>query len=143
MTATVSKFGPGTLSIGEVGSEIDISCQIVNCQVTWDNSKDDDVVVLCGDTVAGAKTYTAKLAGNLFQDQSDPAGIVQFSWDNKGTEAPFVFVPNEADAISVTGTVTIDPIDVGSGDGNGANMASDFEWDCVGEPVLGPVVPVP
>ena len=140
MTATVSKFGPGTLSIGEVGSEIDISCQIVNCQVTWDNSKDDDIVVLCGDTVAGSKTYTAKLAGNLFQDQSDPAGIVQFSWDNKGTEAPFVFVPNEADAVNVTGTVTIDPIDVGSADGNGANMASDFEWDCVGEPVLGTVV---
>ncbi len=139
MPAVVSKLGPGSLSIGEVGSPVDFSCQVVNCQVTWDNSKDDDIVVLCGDTVAGAKTYTAQLTGNLLQDQADPDGIVRYSWANKGTVVPFIFVPNTADGVEVTGEVTLDPIAVGS-DTAGANMASDFTWDCVGEPVLSDAV---
>ena len=53
-TATISKFGPGTLTIGEVGTPIDISCQIEYASVAWDKSKDDDVQVLCGDVVPGA-----------------------------------------------------------------------------------------
>jgi hypothetical protein len=35
----------------------------------------------------------------------------------------------------VSGDVTVEPITVGSGEA-GANMASDFEWDIVGEPTL-------
>ena len=123
--------------LGDVGTPLDISCQIVNCQVAWgQQGKDDDLVVLCGeDTVAGAKTYTATLTGNLLQDQVDPDGVVRYSWENKGTEVPFVFVPNSADAVEVSGVVVIDLITVGS-DTAGANMDSDFTWDCVGEPVL-------
>lgn len=139
MPAKVSKLGPGSLSIGEVGTEVDFSCQVEFAQVTWDKSKDDDVTVLCGDVVPGAITYTAKLKGKLFQDQSDAAGIVQFSWANKGTVVPFIFVPNDTDAVEVTGEVTMDPISVGSDTAN-ANMKSDFEWDCVGEPELGTAV---
>lgn len=138
MPAKVSKLGPGSLSIGAVGSEVDFSCQVENAQVQWDKSKDDDVTVLCGDVVPGATTYTAQLTGTLFQDTADPDGIVQFSWANKGTTQPFIFIPNTADAMQVTGELTIDPITVGD-DTAGANMDSDFTWDCVGEPVLEPV----
>ena len=142
MPATISKLGPGSLSIGEVGTEVDFSCQVQNAQVQWDKSKDDDTVVLCGESIAGATTYTAQLTGTLFQDQADPDGIVRFSWTNKGDAVPFVFVPNTVDGVSVTGVVTIDPITVGD-DTSGANMDSDFTWDCVGEPILGDVVDVP
>lgn len=135
MPATVSKLGPGSLSIGEVGSPVDFSCQVENAQVQWDSSQDDPVKVLCGEEVAAAKTYTAQLTGTLFQDQKDPEGIVRYSWANKGTVVPFIFVPNTADGVQVTGSVTIDPITVGD-DTAGANMDSDFTWDCVGEPVL-------
>lgn len=142
MPAKVSKLGPGSLSIGAVGSPIDFSCQVQNAQVQWDKSKDEDITVLCGDTVPGATTYTAQLTGTLFQDQQDAAGIVRYSWENKGATVPFTFVPNEADAVQVTGEVTIDPITVGD-DAAGANMDSDFTWDCVGEPVLEDVVTTP
>jgi hypothetical protein len=136
MAATISKFGPGTLKIGEVGTEIDISCQIEHAQVAWDKTKDDDVTVLCGDVVTGATTRTATLAGHIFQDTGQASGIVQASWGAlKGQTVPFQFVPNTADAMAVTGEVTVEPITVGSGEA-GANMASDFEWDIVGEPVL-------
>ena len=138
MPAKISKFGPGTLSIGAVGSPIDVSCQVESCQVEWAMNKDDDTTVLCGDVVAGAITFTAKLKGKLFQDQADPAGIVQFSWDpaNRGLVVPFKFVPNSADAVEITGELTMTPITVGS-DTPKANMMSDFEWDCVGEPNMG------
>jgi hypothetical protein len=141
MPATVSKLGPGSLSIGDVGSPVDFSCQVENCQVQWDKKSDDPIMVLCGEQVPGATTYTAQLTGTLFQDQADADGIVRYSWANKGTVVPFVFVPNTADGVQVSGEVTIDPITVGD-DAAGANMDSDFTWDCVGEPVLEDVVPL-
>ena len=139
MPAIISKFGPGTLNIGEVGTAIDISCQIEFASVAWDETKDDDVTVLCGDVIPGATTRTAVLKGRLFQDTSSATGIVQASWGAlKGQTVPFVFVPNDDDAVQVTGDVTVKPLEVGSGEA-GANMASDFEWNCVGEPALSPV----
>ena len=139
MAAIISKFGPGTLSIGEVGTAIDISCQIEFASVQWDKTKDDDVMVLCGDVVPGATTRTATLSGHIFQDTSSATGIVQASWGAlKGQTVPFKFVPNTADDVQVAGEVTVEPITVGSGEA-GANMASDFEWDIVGEPTLSTV----
>lgn len=141
MPATVSRLGPGTLLIGEAGSEIDLSCQVQFCQIVWDKSKDDDITVLCGDVVAGATTRTAQLTGNLFQDTSDPTGIVQQSWGAlKGATVPFTFIPNTVDAVEATGEVTIDPVTIGADEAS-ANMASDFTWDIVGEPTLGAVTP--
>jgi hypothetical protein len=134
------KLGPGLLTLGEVGSPIDISCLLSKAKVSWDKDKEDDTAVLCGDTIAGAVSYTAKLAGTLAQDIDNVDGIVQFSWDHKGEQVPFVFVPNTAAGRQVTGTVTVDPLTVG-GDEVKKNMMSDFEWDCVGEPVLGPTTP--
>lgn len=139
MVAHISKFGPGTLKIGEVGTEVDVSCQIEYASVQWDKSKDDDVTVLCGDVVPGATTRTATLSGHIFQDTSQPTGIVQQSWGAlKGQTVPFVFIPNTVDDVQVKGDVTVEPITVGSGEA-GANMASDFEWDIVGEPTLSTV----
>ncbi len=143
MPANTTVLGPGTLSVGAVGSEVDFSCQVNNAMVAWDKDKDDDQTVLCGETVAGSVTYTATLSGNVFQDLADPAGIVAFSWANKGTVVPFEFVPNTTAGTSVTGEVLIDPIQVG-GDEMKAKMTADFEWDCVGEPdiTIPPVTPL-
>ena len=139
MPATTVKLGPGELSIGAVASAVDFTCQVTAAHVDWNVDEGDDTVVLCGETVPGERTYSAVLAGTLFQDLGAIPGIVEFSWTNKGTQQPFVFTPNDAAAKSVTGTVIIDPLSVG-GDEAGANMTSDFEWAIVGEPVLGTAV---
>ena len=139
MPATTSQFGPGTLSIGAVGSPIDISCQIESCQLSSEIKQDDPVTVLCGEEVPGAITWTYKLKGKLFQDQADPDGIVRFSWANPGVVVPFTFVPNNTDAVGATGELTLIPITIGS-DTAKAKMKSDFEWTCVGEPQLDDVV---
>ena len=135
MTAKVTKFGPGTLTLGEVGSPIDVSCQVINAQIEWDKDKDDDQVVLCGETVAGATTYTASLTGEMFQDVADAAGILFYSWEHKGETVPFTFTPSTAAGTKADGELVLDPLTFGS-DEPKANMTSDFTWDCVGEPVL-------
>lgn len=133
--AKKTPLGPGLLTIGEVGAPIDISCQVITAQIEWDKDKDDDVTVLCGEVVAGETTYTASLTGELFQDVADAAGILFYSWENKGTTVPFTFTPNTAAGTSATGDLVMDPITFG-GDEPKANMTSDFTWSCVGEPAL-------
>lgn len=140
MSGTATKLGPGTLIIGETTTTLDMSCQLSAAHVEWDKDKEDDVPVLCGEDVAGATDYSAKLTGTVLLDLSD-GGMVEFTWTHKGEQFPFVFIPNTESAKQVKGTVTIDPLDVG-GDEVKKNMSVDFEWDCVGEPTF-EAVPAP
>lgn len=130
-----TKLGPGLLTIGEAGTLQDISCRLSATKIEWDKEKEDDTPVLCGQTIAGSTTYTSKLTGTLAQDLDNKQGIVNYSWAHKGESVPFVFVPNNAAGQQATGTLIIDPLDIG-GDEVKKNMMSDFEWDIVGDPVL-------
>jgi hypothetical protein len=141
MAAKVTKFGPGTLTIGEVGAPLDVSCQVINAQIEWDKDKDDDIVVLCGETVAGSTIYSAQLTGEMFVDVDDAAGILALSWADKGTTVPFTFTPSTEAGTSCAGDLVLDPLAFGS-DEPKANMTSDFTWACVGEPTLTFVPPV-
>lgn len=143
MPANSTRLGPGTLTIGDTGTPFDASCQLSNGVVAWDKDKDDDIRVLCGDTVAGATTYSSTFSGTFLQDLADEAGLVAYTWENKGLAVPFEFVPNTEAGATVTGTLTIDPLDVGSDGDYGAVMDSDFEWDIVGEPILAWGAPLP
>lgn len=143
MTAVVDKLGPGTVSLGEVGTAVDFSCQVTAAVVEWDSSQDDPTVVLCGESVPGAITFSSTFSGTVFQDLSSAevgGGIVEFTWAHKGETMPLTFVPSTSAGKQVTGDVTIVPLSVG-GDESGANMTSDFEWAFVGDPVLGDTVP--
>lgn len=135
------KLGPGELTIGEVGSEVDYAAQITACTVSWDKDKEDDTPVLSGGVLTGDTTYTATLSGTVFQDIAEAAGLVAFTWANKGTEVPVVFVPSTEAGRQVTGTVVVDPLDIG-GDEVKGRPTSDFEWAFVGEPALS-AVPAP
>jgi len=115
---------------------VDFTCQVTAAQVEWSADVGDDTQVLCGETVPGERTYSSVLTGTLYQDLGLASGIVAYSWDNKGAQVPFVFVPNAVAAQAVTGTLIIDPLTVG-GEEAGANMTSDFEWAIVGDPILG------
>lgn len=132
---TPVKLGPGTLTIGATGTTIDMSCLIESATLAWSVDTEDDLNVLCGDTVPGARTYTASLSGTALQDLTENEGLVAFTWANKGSAQPFTFTPNDDAGATVTGTLVVDPLDVG-GDTYGSVMTADFEWACVGEPVL-------
>ena len=136
MPGTATKLGPGELTIGGAPpAGIDLSCQVSAAKIEWDKDKEDDTPVLCGESIAGGVSYTAKLTATVLLDLSD-GGMVDFTWTNKGLTFPFVFTPNDTAAKSVTGDLIVDPLDVG-GDEVKKNMSVDLEWDIVGEPLWG------
>lgn len=131
LTPKAQKLGPGQLKIGDTGSGLDISCQCRKVEITWDIDTEDDVPVLCGGTMPGDTTYTAKLSATVFQDL-EADGIVEYSWKNRGKQMKFVFIPTAGD-VKITGELTVHPLDVG-GD-VGQKNTSDLEWPIIGDPV--------
>ena len=135
MTVKSTPLGPGTLVIGPVGTPLDISCQVNNARVDIEKETADPVIMLCGDTKAGATTYTYALTGTITQDLDDPSGIVAMSWEQPGSVQPFVFVPNTAAGATVTGDLTLDPLSIG-GDEGGQDCESEITWTVIGTPDL-------
>jgi hypothetical protein len=132
-TPTVRKLGPGTLTVGAVGSPVDFSNRCTSVTVTWKEDKVDDVPTLSGATIAGERNYTATLEAKAFQDDLQVGGLIDYSWANKGAEVPFTFTPYSGGR-SITGNLIVGPLDVG-GDVDKKNT-SDIKWTCVGEPAL-------
>jgi hypothetical protein len=132
-TPAVRKLGPGTLTVGAVGSPIDFSARTTKASVTWKVDQSDDVLTLAGTTEAGDRTYTATLEATVYQDDLTAGGLIDYSWANKGSQVPFTFTPY-AGGRSITGELVVDPLDVG-GD-VGSKNTSDLSWACVGEPDL-------
>lgn len=130
-------LGPGVLTIGATGTEIDVSGLVNNAVVASDKDQGDDTTKLDGTVVAGAVTYTFTLSGNVDIDITDPAGLFMLSHQAAGTQQEFSYTPNSDAGTSATGTVTIDPLDFG-GDETGQTMASDFEWSVIGKPTITP-----
>lgn len=126
-------LGPGTLTIGAVGTPIDVSCLINNATITATKDQGDSVTKLCGTVVPGSVSYTYNLTGNTDTDITDPAGLFALSQASPGTQQPFTFTPNTEAGTVATGTLVIDPLDFG-GDTTGETMTSDFEFALVGAP---------
>src|SRR6185312_15993514 len=126
------KWGPGTLQIGDTGSELDVSCLVNSLTITASKDQGDSVTKLCGTVKPGPVTYTFELGGNLDTDVATESGLFALSQTAKGSEQSFTYTPNE-DGPTATGKVTIDPMDFGS-DEYGATMASDIAWAISGEP---------
>ena len=131
----IKALGPGSLIFGAVGSQLDISCQVTACKITFDSDKEDDLPTLCGGVISGEKNYTAKLEASAGQD-TEANGLIDWTWDHAGDEVPVTFIPNQGETATVTGTVVIDPVEFG-GDVRKRNV-SEFEFDFVGLPVFTP-----
>jgi hypothetical protein len=134
LPTTTAKLGPGTLTIGSTGSEIDVSCLVNNAVIAADKDETDATTKLCGDVRAGSTTYTYALSGNMDTDIADAAGIFALSQEAPGSQQAFTFVPSTAAGTEAAGTLTIDPLDFGA-DESGADLTSDFEFTIVGTPV--------
>jgi hypothetical protein len=133
LPTTTTKLGPGTLEIGTIGSEIDVSCLVNNAVISADKDEGDATTKLCGDVRPGSVTYTYSLSGNMDTDVADEAGFFALTQSAPGTQQSFTFTPNTASGTSASGTLTIDPLDFGA-DESGADLTSDFEFTIVGQP---------
>lgn len=126
-------LGPGTLSIGATGTEIDVSCLVNNAVIAASKDEGDSTTKLCGTVKPGAVSYTYALGGNTDTDIADPAGLFALSQANPGKPYAFTFTPNTEAGTTATGSLIIDPLDFG-GTETGETMTSDFEFTIVGTP---------
>ena len=136
-------LGPGTLKFGEVGSEIDVSCNVNSCSLTASKDQGDSKTMLCGTSKPGSVTYSWALTGNVDIDlEAGVDGLFGLSQVSPGTQVKFDFIPNTEEGTAASGTVVIDPLDFGA-DEYGADLSSDFEFAVVDKPtwVWGTVAP--
>lgn len=133
-TNGVGELGPGTLTIGETGTLLDVSCLVNNAVIAADKEEGDSTTKLCGTVRAGSTTYTYTLSGNMDVDAGLAAGLFAMSQDHAGEEFPFEFTPSTAVGTTATGVLTLDPLDFGA-DEYGADLTSDFEFSITGKPV--------
>jgi hypothetical protein len=130
-------FGPGTLTIGAVGEEIDVSCLINNAVLAASPTTSDPTTKLCGTQKQGTTTYSATLSGNIDIDpETGETSLFCLSWAEPGTEQPFVFIPNTENGTKAEGTLVIQPLDFGSSGAYGDDMTADFEFQVLWKPVI-------
>lgn len=126
-------LGPGELTVGATGTEIDVSCLINNAVIEADKDEGDTVTKLCGTVVPGDVTYTYTLAGNIDLDIADQSGLWALSQSAAGSQQEFSFTPSTDAGTVASGTLVLDPLPFG-GDETGTTMAGDFEFTIVGAP---------
>jgi hypothetical protein len=134
MTVKSNTLGPGTFSIGSVGTPLDLTAQVTNLRVEFSEDVEDSVPTLSGETLEGEASYPATLTGTLVQDLTEE-GMFDYTWSNKGTIVPFTFTPSTAAGRTVTGSCRVAPLNLG-GDVKVKNT-TDFTWSIIGDPVLG------
>lgn len=133
MPVAVERLGPGTLTLG-VGA-LAVQQQLTSCTLTPSEEVDteDGLTVLSGEVLADVDTlkFTYVLTGEFLQTLVT-AGVVAWSWTNKGVASAFTFKPN-ASAATITGQLLPVPLAVG-GTEVGKRMVSSFTWRVVGTP---------
>lgn len=130
-------FGPGLLTIGGVGEEIDVSCYVNNCMLSASPTTADPTTKLCGSQRQGSTTYSCTLAGNIDIDpHTGESSLFCLSWAEPGSEQPFTFIPDEENGTSATGTLVIQPLDFGSTGAYGDDLTADFTFQVLWKPVI-------
>jgi hypothetical protein len=140
MAVNDSRLRNGTLTLGAVGAEMDVSCQITNVRVTTAYSDDGDAItVLCGDTVPPPRKLDGhKLEGTLVQDfdlSETDGGVIDYLWNHSLEVVDFSFTPDDLTTAPVlTGQLQIEiPTDTYGGD-VGTRTTTDFSWSLQGAP---------
>lgn len=129
-------LGPGTLTIGETGSSIDLSSKVNGCTIKSSKTQGKASTKLDGSQVKASVEYTYELSGNVDLDDEDGAeSFFALSHADPGSEQSFSFTPNTEGVTKATGTVVIDPLDFGAGN-FGDDLTSAFTFALVGAPVF-------
>jgi hypothetical protein len=133
MTVLVEKLGPGTLTLGT--GPLSVAQQLTSCKLVAAEAveTEDALEVVSGEQIPEetTETYSWTLQGEFLQTLVT-AGVVAWSWTNKGTEQAFTFEPNGGGS-SFEGTLKPVPLQVG-GDEAKKRMLASFTWRVVGDP---------
>ena len=136
MASNPVRFGPGTFKLGTAPGT-DYSCSVQSLAVVPEKDEGDPIRLLCGDSIPGSISYSFSLTGTILQDIGTSAGLAKYCWTNMGLAVPFEYVPTTSATTKVAGTVIVDPITIGTSDGEtGDVLTSDIEFAVVGTPTI-------
>lgn len=133
MAARSRKLGPGTLTLGDTGSQISVANRMGSCSIEYEYDEEDNIPVLSGDEILGEDEESATLVATPYQDY-ELDSILVYAEMNAGSVVPFVFTPVTEDALSWEGQVKVRRLNVG-GEAKTRNT-SELSWPCVGIPKL-------
>lgn len=123
--AKVRTLGPGSLKIGDTGSEHDFSADVTNTALKPSTDTEDPDNFLDGHSEGGSQAESWTLTGSVKEDFS-MEGIQVWCNQHSGDELPFTFIPNTSGTVQWKGKVTIASIQIG-GDVKSKN-ANDFSF---------------
>lgn len=126
-------LGPGSLSIGEVGSPKQFAGDITKITVTPSTDSEDDTPLLDGTNESGADSTTWELGGTVLDKYTLDSAAV-WAAENAGKELPFLFTPSDDGELEIGGVVKVRPIALG-GDVKKKN-SNDFTFPLVGDPTF-------
>lgn len=138
MAVNTITVGPGTLTLGEVGTTTTFEGQVTSLRLVPNVETEDAINVLSGEQAPGDRSESFTLSGTLLQDLGALDSTTEFCFTNRGVQMPFVYVPSTAAAKQIEGQVVVEAIEIG-GDAK-TKPTSDFEWNLVGEPTITDVV---
>lgn len=125
-------FGPGTLKIGSIGTEVDYSCLVRTAKVTSSVSTSETTTRLCGTKIPGVSSPTAQFTADLDVDGSDTEALFRLCSENAFTIQHVVFTPSTSWGLAAEFDVTIVPMGFGSDGAVGEGMHESVTWDVAG-----------
>lgn len=137
MTVNVSPVGPGTLTIGATDALTSFSSQIRSARIVPNVDKGDPIDVLSGEQAPGDRTESVQLVISLQSDFGHAESRTEWLWEHRGEQHPFEYVPNNTLSRKITGTLVVEPIEIG-GDVK-SKPAHEVTFDLVGDPEFGAV----
>lgn len=131
MPIVESRLRNGLLTIGGVT----FATQASNVTLSPDVDEEGDTLeVLSGDTILPSERTSWTLGIEAVQDFDDPAGFVNYAFQNAGDVVDFTWRPGPAgDSPTYAGSVKVRAVEIG-GDVN-SRLSTSAEWPCQGTPV--------
>lgn len=129
MPAKSHKLGPGSLTFGATGSEVEFATRARSVTVEPEVDEEDPIPVLSGDELPGDDEETYNLTGSILQDY-DADSLLVWAHHHAGKVVPFQFTPDNDKALGVRGEVKVRRMSIG-GDVKERNE-SDFEFKGIG-----------
>lgn len=126
--------GPGTFTIGDTTDLTTFESQVTECRLSPSVENGDPIHVLSGETESGDRSETWVLKGTMLQDFGSTGSRTEWLFEHRGESHPFTYVPATAKGKKITGTLTVEAIEIG-GEVK-TKPTSEFEFSLVGAPTI-------
>lgn len=128
-TTKFPKLGPGRLQFGETASAREFSARLSSVKYSPTIKDEDPVPLLDGSEFVPSGEISGELSGKFYQD-FDKNGLVAWTYAHADEIMPYIFVPNNAEEMTLKGKVKIKPVAIG-GEVKKENT-TDFTFNTVG-----------